>query len=489
MKRILIAACAILATSAHAQNWIDHRDAAGFSVKILQGWQVKAEMGRVNIAGPSLERVTIIPILVPGTLNQRTAKGLLLGLSKRFWSQQQWVMPENGWASGGNAVRSLGLKQQPVRESTVLWWVNTPKGAAGFFYRLAAAPARYAALQPVFARVLQSFRVTQAGPAPRVNRGSGDPLQGLRFQRWTDPNEGAYSFDAPVGWQVQGGMFRPYAGTGAVSQFVLTSPDNKVSVRFGDVQLPTTFIVPNETLSSLGYGEGSRPSNNSMVLRYMTGSDFAAYYARQSLQQTCSSLSLLERANHPEYVSNLVKSGLSNLAAHTAGDVSFRCEAPGGARLGYAFSETYAINYQGTGTAWAVAKLFGFLAAPEQNALGYAIVRRVLSSTRVNPQWYGGELRQQQRTAAMQQRYAEYTADLVQRTYEERGSVLDRQAEIRGDLLRGQEQVKDAETGQAYKVTAGSNYYWIDPQREVIAGTDLAYKPDTDWNALIRTYR
>jgi hypothetical protein len=284
-------------------------------------------------------------------------------------------------------------------------------------------------------------------------------------------------------------MFRPYGGTGAVSQFVLTSPDNKVSVRFGDVQLPTTFIVPNETLSSLGYGEGSRPSNNSIVLHYMTGSDFAAYYVQQTLQQTCSSMTLLARANHPEYVNHLVKSGISNLAAHTAGDVSFRCDASGGARLGYAFSETYAVNYQGTGTAWAVAKLFGFLAAPDQNALAYAIVRRVLSSTRVNPQWYGGEVRQQQRTAAMQQRYAEYTADLVQRTYEQRGGLLDRQAEIRGDLLRGQEQVKDAETGQAYKVTAGSNYYWIDPQREVIAGTNLPYRPDTDWGALIRTYR
>ena len=422
----------VLMSVAQAQAWINHRDPAGFEVGVPAGWQVKTDLGRVNIVGPSLERISIIPIFVPKGLNQLRAKDLLLTLSKRFWSQQQWVKPDNGWTVGGNAVRSIGQQRRKLQESTVLWWVNTPRGAAGFLYRVAATPTQYVALQPVFAQVLQSFRITQAGRAPVNPATRADPLQGLNFRRWTDPNEGAYSLEVPVGWQVQGGTFRPEGGTGALAQTVITSPDGKVAVRFGDVQVPTSFVVPNATLESLGYGEGSRPSSSSMVLHYMTGSEFAAYYAQQSLGQACSNLKIAGLGNHPEYIRQLVNSGLSTFAAHTAGDARFQCS---NARVGYMFSETYAVNYQGTGTSWAVAKLFGFLAVPEQNALGYAILRRGLTSTRINPAWYGGELAQQKRTAAMQQRYAEYSAKLVQQTDEERGKFLDRQAEINGDLL------------------------------------------------------
>lgn len=263
--------------------------------------------------------------------------------------------------------------------------------------------------------------------------------QNLRFQRWSDPQEGAFSFEVPVGWQVQGGTMRPYAGTGVVSQVTIASPDGSVRVQFSDYNLPLTFVEPNSTLASLGYGEGSRPSASSMVLRYMNGSNFSGFYVAQVLQQRCSRLSWTRKAEYPDYVRQqnqlLMQNGMQPFSAYSAGDINFKCQAGGKLLVGYQFAETYANNYQGTGNAWAVRQTYGYIATPERASLADAVMTRALSTNQINPQWFRGEQQNQQQILNVQQRYYTYTAKLMQDMHTFRLKAMDKWAQERGELL------------------------------------------------------
>lgn len=265
---------------------------------------------------------------------------------------------------------------------------------------------------------------------------------GLRFQRWSDPRENAFSLEVPLGWQVQGGTVRPYAGTGVVTQVTISSPDGSVRVQFGDYNLPTTFLELTPTLASLGYQEGSRPSSSSMILRYLTGSNFAGYYAAQTLAQRCNRLSWTRKGDYPEQVRRInqmmAQNGLQPFSAYSAGDISFRCQAGGRTLVGYQYAETYATTYQGTGTAWAVRQTYGYLATPERAALADQVMSRALATNRVNPQWFWGEYGHQQGLLAMQQKYTAYTADLMQRMHTFRLEAMDKWAKERGELLQEQ---------------------------------------------------
>jgi hypothetical protein len=263
--------------------------------------------------------------------------------------------------------------------------------------------------------------------------------QEVQFRRWTDPREGAFNLEVPVGWTVQGGTFRPYAGTGAITDVMLVSPDQRVRVRFGDANLPVTFVEMNQTLASLGYQEGSRPSTSSMILGYKTGMDFAAIYVRQMMNGRCDRLGWTRKGNYPDYVrqqnQRVAQAGIRMFSAYTAGDLSFRCETAQTVLVGYQFAETYATSYAGTATAWAIRQTYGFVTTPDRAALANTVMARALATMRINPQWFYGEVGHQQRLLTMQQRYTAYTATLMQVTYQVRQISLDRRARWRGSLL------------------------------------------------------
>ena len=53
-------------------------------------------------------------------------------------------------------------------------------------------------------------------------------------------------------------------------------------------------------------------------------------------------------------------------------------------------------------------------------------------------------------------------------------------------VLRNVTRVVDPQTGQPYKVQSGRTYYWIDTTRDVIAGTNIPYKPTWDFRERFR---
>lgn len=117
------------------------------------------------------------------------------------------------------------------------------------------------------------------------------------------------------------------------------------------------------------------------------------------------------------------------------------------------------------------------------------MLHRAVASLSLNPQWASRELGRERRILDELKRYNEFAYNLQKQTQAERMAAIDRVSERTQDVLSGKTNVIDPETGQAYKAQSGSSYYWIDPTRNVIAGTNLPYQPTWDFREMIQTYR
>lgn len=475
-------------TATVAQSWTIHRDPLGFSVELPTDWEVRNESGRVTVAGPNMERVTIMPLRVEGQLDARRAQSMLVGLSGQLWPRQRWSMPRSGWQFGPNGVRAVGADESALRETTALWWANTPQGATLFFYGVAGQPARFQSLEPVFARILSSFRVTQASGGGQGGRGS-DPLAGLQFQTWQDPTESAFSAEIPAGWRVSGGIRRT-GSVGRRDEIVAQSPDGQF-VRTNDASLPTQIIEPNQTLANLGYYRGMMyPGTNSPILDFMPPVNFAISYIQNNFGRACNNLQWLRRTERPDYVQYLAAQGLltGNDQVY-AGEVIYTCQYGNQPYVGYLFVTTTRSVNPGVGNIWNVSNLSGFHAPAGRATQADAVLQRIQASFRMNPQWWRANVGADMRILDNFQRYRAFSANLQQQTANERWASWERRTEQTGDILQNVTRVVDPQTGQPYKVQGGSNYYWIDPIHDVIAGTNIPYKPTWDFRELVQTYR
>ena len=126
----------------------------------------------------------------------------------------------------------------------------------------------------MLARIFASFRLTGAAAGTAT-------VAALRYMRWMDPKEGAFSLEVPAGWAVSGGLAR-YAAVDTRVGITILSPDKNVSLLIGDSTIGT-FIVPNQLLQIGGFSEGSSYSPGygvtMTVLHYIPGVDFASRYA------------------------------------------------------------------------------------------------------------------------------------------------------------------------------------------------------------------
>jgi hypothetical protein len=475
-------------TGIGAQGWTTHRDSLGFSLEIPGDWKVSNAAGRITVAGPNGERVTIYPLRVEGQLDADRARSVMVSLSSQFWPAQRWNMPRGGWQFGANGVRAVGADESKLRETTALWWLNTGQSATGFFYAVAAPPARFGAAEPVFARILDSFRVTRSGGSDRP-MSTSDPLAGMQFWRWTDPTENAFSAEVPADWRVSGGV-RRLSPTRRSDEIVAHSPDGQVTVRSGDVNMQTQFIEPNQTMMNLGQSEGQMASGGFMIMRFMPAVVFAANYVQMTIGRGCSNLQWLRQNDRPDYIQSLASRGLLlERNQYTAGEVTYSCQAGGQTYIGYLFVETSINPNPGLANVWSVQRLYGFTAIANRASQADAVLQRMQGTFGINPRWWTAEVGGDARIAENFRRYREFSWQLQQQTQANRWAAWERRTEQTGNNLRNYTRVVDPQTRQAYTVESGSGYYWIDPIQNVIAGTNIPYKPGWDFREMIETYK
>lgn len=466
-------------------QWTVHQDPAGFSVEIPRGWKVKShpKTGQIDVTGTSQERVTIVPFFIRGRPDTKALPGILQGLVREYGGETQWQSPR---FEGKSTLRMTGKTKNEVVVSAMTW-VSSGRGTAGILYVTSAPEERYGRMVDVWARILKSFRIR--GKASGESGGTVLPA----FVVWKDPLENAFSIEVPKGWKVDGGLHR-FASVDTRVELVATSPDNAITIRIGDKEIPP-FVEPNPTLTMSGFPEGSLYSPGygvvMLVKSYRDGVDFAEEYVRSRYGQECPDLEIVERKDRrdmSEAFNEIYRSSsvYGVEVVLTTGEVAFTCTRSGKKTKGYFFAGTQRSVVQGTGAGtWNMQYLAGFIAESGQADPAEAIGARMVNTLRINPDW----LRMQEHLAGETSRIVSEThakiSNLISESYWSRQAVMDELDRRRSNAILGVVDVVDPATGKEYQVESSSDYYWID-HRGNIVGTDTYTIPNIDFRALLR---
>ncbi len=466
------------------RGWTEHKDPQGYTVAVPKGWDVAADArtGRVLLNGPSGEQVAIWPVFIPGALPPQAAGSVLGRLAERVWPGCEWESP----GLAGDAVARVVGRDGPDRAVAFFSWVSSPRGVAGCLYAGRAPAGQFQDAEDTMARIMAGFR---AAGAPADADRAAKPS--VRYVRWTDPREQAFSVEVPQGWQVNGGLFR-FASVDIRGAVEVVSPDGEVRITAGDAELPT-FTIPTQMHMMTGFQEGSWYSPgygvNMMVRRYVPGLAFAQEYAASKVARGCTDVQVTEARERPDAVQAVnevnARFGVYGVAQQlTAGEVFFGGKLGGRDVAGYCFAGTQLTQTGGMGL-WKVEHLFTALATLEKKDLARDVLTHMIESYQINPQW-----------AAMQQGITANTSKIVSQTHEEISGLIqgayegrqrsdDEISRRRSNAILGVEDVIDPVTGRELKIESGSNYYWID-HRGTIVGTDTHTLPGLDFREMIR---
>lgn len=305
------------------------------------------------------------------------------------------------------------------------------------------------------------------------------------WTRFEDPLEKAFTLDVPQDWTVKGGMFRlGYSDERIMVD--LRSPDGKISLRLGDVAIPTYF--PPDQLHGEGevYDLGAQAQGT--VARYRTGQEFAALYASSRFKSQCSALTS-QPAEGAALPDGYLPAGGGKA---TSGQAVYRCESNAGARTVYAWSKTTL-----AGQLWQV-QLASFIAAPEQRALALSVVARCEQSFKLTPDWQERQkkldeegltyqrARQQARLRQLSQQVAQFEMRMQAMQNQVSGYLRGQarqaaQVEAFGNILTGITPTIDP-LGNPHNVSTGpKNGYWINGRGDVVNSNT---SPGPGWQQL-----
>ncbi len=348
------------------------------------------------------------------------------------------------------------------------------QGGVGTLYVMGAPAQQYEQRRPELLAMLRSFSFR--GEQVRSNETSRDPVPTLKFTRFRDPNEGAFSLEVPANWRVEGGTVR--RSEVDINTFVRVSSPDGIVVTLGDEYIPR-FIVPTATMASLGLSEGGRyspfPGNVLIVQRYLPGAAYAQLHAKPFAQRMGVSAVQMEQARERrELFKQLPSIGVTT----TGGDVRFRGQRGGSECEGYVMAATSLMALQGQeGGVWHVQSLVSYVAPRGRSAVANAAVAGMLGSIQMNPRWVAQQRQASAETYRQVKETNDYIAGLFRETREQQQQVRDRQQREFGDYIRGVVRLRDTETGEVFEGKAGNNYYWRVRQSDTLIGSDLHTPP------------
>jgi hypothetical protein len=382
-------------------------------------------------------------------------------------------------ASGAQVARAAfdyGSKGFEGRASVIA----VRHGDVATLFVAAASRADFAQRLPQLARILDSVRF---GAADGGKQGQPQrPHEALSYARWTDPYEQAYSADLPAGWRHEGGLRRSTWNVRLVISS--TSPDGAMQLFSGDATLPRMFILPNATISSLGYGEGQYSGpDGQMILRFQRAEDFGANLARQRFGAQVTAT-----RPRPDLVQIAQRNPLlqGQVSAASAADIEFRLKD---GRVGVLRLTTFGATMGGTGSWWAEG-IHGFIAPPERTATAAAAMARLLASGRENPQWAAGERDHQVRMGGDFQRYLQWSQQLQQQAINARWQADEARQRGMRDILGGTLRLQDPTTGETFETAAQDRYFFRvkGADRPTAVGSDTDFKPvgDVDLTRLLK---
>lgn len=435
-------------------GWRTH-EGASFSVDVPERWQVASANGQVVARGDGT-RLLVWPVFIRESLDSQSAPTVARELAAD-------AMPDAHWGAAtahGDAVRLVADDAVAV-----FTYAAARSGTAG---QLAIVSGGFDAA--TVARVLESFeaRGEPVTERPAVSRTT-----------WTDPNEGAFSVQAPADWTTTGGTVRP--SSLLVQATVRTaSPDGEITALMTDA-LPV-YVEPNNVLAFSGIGEGGTyidPTGyRSPVRSYRPG---ATYLTEFVLPEHETPVEVTRVENRSDLASQLATYGINS---YDAGEVEYRFERNGVAYNGGALAITEKLSLAGF-AGWHVWRLFMVEAPTARYAEGIATLRGLAESFRIDEAWAARQAETTRQQSGIITQMSNDIGETLSSGYWARQQVYDALSERRSKATLEVEDVTD-EAGNTYRVESGSDYYWIDP-RGTIVGTNTHTKPDVDFHELVAT--
>lgn len=463
------------------KGWVNFAVSNIFSIKHPKGWDVQFNRvdGRIRVTNGANENVYIWPVFSPKPLDEYRGSVLLKRIVSKLVPGMQWNSP----VRAERRYVSLSSSNRERISAASLAWVTGNDNSAAICYVVTAPREHFVKDKDILASILSSFHPV----IERRSGSSGPKFTDLQYYRWEDPDEHAFSVEVPRGWSIQGGLKR-YSPTDCRPGVNLISPQRKVNVFFKDPSIPT-FVLPNPTLTMAGNPEGTydrlQDGTMALVRRYVAGSSFAYEYAGRRFSNGFSDFQIVKTRNRPDiaYVDGreyaaLNASGMGVVhSSVTAGDVYFTGRRNGQLYSGYVEAATsiFLTPYGGAGV-WQVHQLYGFCAPSSRVVEAAAVMERLVSSFRWNPQWY---MMQNKITANVTQivsQAADQMADIIDKSFEIGQKNTDEALRNFDDYIRGTITLRD-KNGEQFNVWNTSNYYWADKFNDV-GGTKLFLNPD-----------
>ena len=312
----------------------------------------------------------------------------------------------------------------------------------------------------VFAFAFTSIGLTQQPP---VN--SPETIQWVRYN---DSAEGAFNMDVPLGWQIQGGMYR-FGYFDVRWMMGARSLDGKVIILINDVNAPP-YVLPGPFTGREGQSYTKPQQMQMVVANFQEAQPYAEIYAKRRFSNICKSMTPSTDTWQPsirEKTQDLPPARVSD------GSVAYNCDSSDGPRTAYVFSRNVLV--QGQNYAFWTAEPVSVLCLPERCAQAREMTQHMMDSWEKNPQWvqYQNRLTQvglAQIQAAfgqfmqqMQQFHQQFTQSMNQQVagYYARQNAQAKQVSGWCDNINGLTNVSDPKTGAQFQVFSGpkSNYY------------------------------
>jgi hypothetical protein len=481
-----------------AEGWFEIRPEPGVSLLLRDGWTAnRAEdaNGPIVFSGPAGAQAMVWPMFIAAGAPVPAPDAVLKGFARQAAGRFVWEVPV---AMGRSAVRMMGYSGSKVGLASFTY-TKSPAGTVGYWYFASAPRDRYAAMQPIFAKLLQGVRFY--GSAPSAAAAPRQAASALRFIAWREPNEGAYIAQVPQGWKVRGGIVRPDP-LRLFDPIDMQSPDGQIYVFSGDRNLPL-FKTPTQMEAQMGMGEGSN-NGNAVLMRYRSAEQLLPDYIQRRFGQQCGGLQIKSIRNQPEVAEPYNRQLASGMAPGNFQHVDvaladFSCGDKGQGLIQMATFITgmnSQMGSEGFGM-WQVSSVNGFIAPPQRMAEAGQAIIKLLTARQINPQWAQGNQQMVAQINTISQKAASEMSAQIARNAPSMSSNSSSSnssttsGAMSDDLSRqwqnstlGQTDVVDQSSGTRYKVESGSNYYWINQAGTSIVGTNAPSQPGTDFNAM-----
>jgi hypothetical protein len=516
-------------TTAMTDGWEQYHDARlGFLLEHPAGWTVRTQ--GYTIMAQSADGSSLVMVEGFAARPGETAKAHvsnLSGLHPTLFPAARFDRIAQQPSQADQVVGALSFKNArgQLEQARVLCLVYQ---GSGMLYALSSPSDSFNNDRATLLRILMSIRFGVTANSPAAAAGARGPAKGastaankgLRFVRWDDPKEHAYSVDVPQGWTVEGGAFRVESSDVRMMNRVI-SPEKDMMVQVGNENIPTTFIVPTPLMRQTyrGVPEGVPFSPNHMgqmmLLHYMPALDYNKWYLDKVIKQGIDDISVSRESEMAEPSQRLTqemssKAGAGVQVKVTVAQTEFkgRSKKDGRAVIGILISKVTVQAGRSN------PELIGWNALPEvmicvaddrqeaRRQMLSEILTRLNQSYREDPA-YTARANEQlnrdtavlaQQGAAAIQRSKETTAAIARNAEANRQSIMgsywartgaqNSYNEKFNDYLGDRTGVSDPSTGQTYKVGSGYSNYYLDPRSNTIIGTNSADRPPVDFTVL-----